>query len=199
MSRLAAGALALLLLPLTTLSAQEDPAAVVETAASAVLGAMEGRRDELRESPEDLRALVEEHFLPRFDRAYAAFLVLGRHSRGATQDQRRAFTDALYGYVLRQYAEGLLEFRSDRLRVLPYRGKPEDTKARVRTELTLENGTDVPVVYSLRKTDGIWRVYDVNIEGISYVKNFRTQLGEEIKAKGLDAVIARLQTESGGA
>lgn len=199
MSRLASCALAVVLALPLALSAQEDPAAVVESTAGAVLGAMEGRRDELRESPEELRQLVEEHFLPRFDRAYAAFLVLGRHSRGATQEQRRAFTDALYGYVLRQYGEGLLEFTSDRLKVLPYRGKPEDTKARVRTELTLDNGTNVPVVYSLRKTDGVWRVYDVNIEGISYVKNFRTQLGEEIKAKGLDAVIASLQTESEGA
>lgn len=199
MSRLATCALVLGLALPVALSAQEDPAAVVETTAGAVLGAMEGRRDELRESPEELRQLVEEHFLPRFDRAYAAFLVLGRHSRGATQEQRRAFTDALYGYVLRQYGEGLLEFTSDRLKVLPYRGKPDDTKARVRTELTLDNGTNVPVVYSLRKTDGVWRVYDVNIEGISYVRNFRTQLGEEINAKGLDAVIARLQTESEGA
>lgn len=198
MSRLATIAL-LGLLAASSAFAQEDPAAVVEATASAILGAMEGRRDELRESPDELHALVEEHFLPRFDRAYAAFLVLGRHSRGATQAQRRAFTDALYGYILSQYGTGLLEFTSDRLKVLPYRGKPADTKARVRTELTLDNGTEVPVVYSLRKTEETWRVYDVNIEGISYIKNFRTQLGEEINANGLDAVIARLESESDGA
>jgi phospholipid transport system substrate-binding protein len=57
-----------------------------------------------------------------------------------------------------------------------------------------ESGDKVPVNFSLRKTDGVWKAWDVVIEGISYVKSFRTDFGSEIEAKGLDEVINRLET-----
>lgn len=176
----------------------DAPDVVVNNAAAEVLKRMDGQRDFLRDNPDALYALVEEIFLPHFDRAFAAALVLGRHRRDASGDQRRRFTDALYNYVLRSYADGLLEFTSDRLEILPFRGLPEDTKATIRTKVYLDDGTEVPVNYSLRRgKDGPWKVYDVAIEGISYVKNFREQLGAEIKQRGLDAVISRLEEEVG--
>jgi phospholipid transport system substrate-binding protein len=184
-----------LILPAATL-AQTGPDQVVEQTASALLAALDGRRDELKADPVALFGIVETHFLPRFDRAYAAFLVMGKHSRKASTDQKRRFTDALYNYMLRQYAAGLLEFNSDRLNVLPYKGKADAKRATVRTEVYLDDGTEVPVKYSLRLTDGGWKVYDVTIENISYIKNFRTQFGAEIQSKGLDAVIARLEADA---
>ena len=177
-------------------SAFPPPQEVVEAAARALLSDMEGRREALADDAEALMQLVEEHFLPHFDRAYASFLVLGKHGRSATKEQRRRFTDALYQYVLRQYANGLLEFTSDRLTVLPFRGDVNSKRTSVKTEVYLDDGTAVPVNYSLRRTETGWKVYDVTIEGISYVKNFRTQLGTEIQSKGLDAVISRLEKEA---
>ena len=175
--------------------AADKPNEVIEQSAQALLNAMEGRRESLRHDPVALFELVELHFLPHFDRAYAAFLVLGRHSRKANTEQKRRFTDALYNYILRQYATGLLEFTSERLNVLPYKGDETAERATVRTEVYLDDGTEVPVNYKMRRTDQGWKVYDVTVEGISYVKNFRTQFGAEIQAKGLDALIARLEVE----
>ncbi len=175
----------------------EPPDVVVDRAAAEVLKRMDGRRDYLRQNPDALYALVEEIFLPHFDRAYAAARVLGRNGRAASADQRRRFTEALYNYVLRRYAEGLLEFTSDRLEILPFRGPPDETRTTIRTKVYLDDGTQVPVNYSLRRaTDGPWRVWDVTIEGISYVKNFQQQLDAEIKQDGLDAVIRRLEQEA---
>jgi phospholipid transport system substrate-binding protein len=177
----------------------EAPDVVVDKAAAQVLKRMDGQRDYLREHPDELYTLVEEIFLPHFDRAYAAARVLGRHRREASAAQRRRFTDALYNYVLRSYGEGLLEFTSDRLEVLPFRGMPEDTKATIRTRVYMDDGKQVPVNYSLRRgKTGPWRVWDVTIEGISYVKNFQEQLDAEIRAKGLDAVIQRLEQDAAG-
>lgn len=173
----------------------DSPDQIVEETATALLNAMDGRRDTLREDPAALFELVEGHFLPHFDRAYAAFLVLGRHSRKASTEQKRRFTEALYNYLLRQYATGLLEFTSERLNILPYKGKAEDKRATVRTEVYLDDGTEVPVHYKMRRTDAGWKLYDVTVENISYVKNFRTQFGAEIQAKGLDALIDRLEAE----
>jgi len=66
--------------------------------------------------------------------------------------------------------------------------------ATVRTEVKRSSGEKIPVNFSLRKTDGAWKAWDVVIEGISYVKSFRTDFGAEIQAKGLDEVINRLET-----
>ena len=58
------------------------------------------------------------------------------------------------------------------------------------------DGTPVPVNYSLRRTPEGWKAWDVTIEGISYVKNFRTDFGAEIEQTGLDAVIQRLESQN---
>ena len=56
-------------------------------------------------------------------------------------------------------------------------------------------GDKVPVDFTLRKTDNGWKAWDVVIEGISYVKSFRTDFASEIQQKGLDEVINRLEKE----
>jgi phospholipid transport system substrate-binding protein len=181
----------------TQASAQtESPEAVVRSAAEQVLESIDGRRDELKANPEELRELVNTVFLPRFDRSYAAYLVLGRYGRAASADQRSRFTEALYEYMLNRYANGLLSYTSDRLEILPYQGTPGEERATVRTFVRLNDGRRIPVNYDLRLGNEGWRVFDISIEGISYVRNLRSQLGEEIDQKGLESVISRLLAES---
>ena len=177
----------------------ENPEAVVRSAAEQVLESIDGRREYLEANPEELRALVNSVFLPRFDRGYAAYLVLGRYGREASADQRSRFTEALYQYMLNRYANGLLSYTSDRLQVLPYQDTPGEERATVRTFVMLNDGRKIPVNYDLRLGDAGWRVFDIAIEGISYVRNLRSQLGQEIEQNGLESVIARLIAESGQA
>lgn len=171
----------------------ETPEAVVRGAAEAILQSMEGRREYLEANPAELNAIVEQVFLPRFDTAYASFLVLGRHSRDASADQRSRFTTALYNYIVSRYGQGLLQFDSDRLEILPMRGEPDGDRATIRTLVRLDDGSNVPVNYELRLGSGGWKVYDIVIEGVSYVRNLRSQLGSEIQTNGLDSVISRLE------
>jgi phospholipid transport system substrate-binding protein len=172
----------------------ESPGDVVHGAAEIALQAMDGRREYLGANPAELRMIVDAAFRPRFDTNYAAYLVLGRHGRTASAEQRRRFTAALYNYILNRYAQGLLRFDADRLQILPYQGEPGEDRATVRTFVTLEDGEKIPVNYDLRLGDGGWKVYDVIIEGISYVRNLRSQLGSEIEQQGLDNVILRLES-----
>lgn len=171
----------------------ESPEDVVHGTAELVLESIAGRRDYLEAHPLELEELVNSVFLPRFDRNYAAYLVLGRYGRTASADQRSRFTLALYDYILSRYAHGLLSFTSDRLEILPYRGTPGEERATVRTFVHLDDGRRIPVNYLLRLGDAGWRLYDIAIDGISYVRNLRSQLGAEIEQKGLDSVIARLE------
>jgi phospholipid transport system substrate-binding protein len=77
--------------------------------------------------------------------------------------------------------------------VLPYKGDPNEQNATVRTTIKRDNGTQIPVNYSLHKTPDGWKAWDVTIEGVSYVRSFRTDFGTEIDQKGIDSVINRLQ------
>jgi len=170
----------------------ESPNDVVRVAADALAVALDGRKDELAKDRDALYAMVDDILLPIFDRRYAAQLVLGKHWRNASDDERGDFVDAFYGSLLRKYIDGVLEFNQDSLEILPFRGDDTKPRATVKTIVRLDNGTKVPVNYGVVKRESGWKMFDVTIEGISYVRNFRTELNAEIQTKGLRAVINRL-------
>jgi phospholipid transport system substrate-binding protein len=170
----------------------ESPNDVVQAAADALEVALEGRKDELAKDPDALYAMVDDILLPIFDRRYAAQLVLGKHWRNASDDERGDFVDAFYGSLVRKYSDGVLQFNQSSLEILPFRGDDTKPRATVKTIVRLDNGTKVPVNYGVVKRESGWMMFDVTIEGISYVRNFRTELNAEIQTKGLRAVINRL-------
>jgi phospholipid transport system substrate-binding protein len=157
---------------------------------------LDANRAAFAKDPQQLRVLVDKHLLPHFDVDYAARLVLGQHWRTASEAQRKRFIDAFYQSLMRNYGDAIVEFTADRLTILPFKGDPAAKTATVRTEVKRSNGTPVPVNYSLRATPQGWKAWDVTIEGISYVKNYRTDFGSEIAQKGIDAVIQRLEAQN---
>jgi phospholipid transport system substrate-binding protein len=172
------------------------PQELIEKAARSMLQALDAEREGLRRDPSRARRLVDEILLPHFDTDYAARLVLGRHWRAATPEQRQRFTDAFYQSLLRTYGASLAAFTADRLTVLPFRGDLASGQAIVRTEVRRDDGTRVPVFYTLRATPAGWKAWDVTIEGISWVRNFRNDVGAEVEQRGLEALITRLETEN---
>lgn len=171
------------------------PNELIESVAQNILNELDANRAEYKQEPTRVRELVDEFMLPYFDTEYAARLVLARHWRDATPEQRERFVDAFYQSMLQNYGEALLEFTPERLKILPFRGDPEGKMATVRTEVVRDNGTRVPVNYTLRRTPEGWKAWDVTIEGISYIKSFRTDFGSEIDQSGLEAVIERLESQ----
>jgi phospholipid transport system substrate-binding protein len=94
-----------------------------------------------------------------------------------------------------RYSIGLLEFRSEeQLQVLPVKGDLNHKMTRVRSRVRLNNGGMAPVDYVCRMTDEGWKIFDIIVEGISYVTTYRSQIIPEVEAEGLDAVIERLRT-----
>ena len=154
------------------------------------------RKEELATNREALYDLVDEILLPRFDRKLAAQLVLGKHWRTADDAEKSRFIEAFYVTLLHRYADGVLEFDLSRLEILPYRGDETKNRTKVRTKVRLDDGTEVPVGYSLIKRPHGWQFYDVDIEGISYVRNFWAEIDSEIGATSLGAVIKRLESEA---
>jgi phospholipid transport system substrate-binding protein len=169
------------------------PQALVENSAKRMLTELDTNRPMYAKDPEKLDALVANVLLPNFDVDYAARLVLGQQWRSATPEQRQRFVKAFYHSLLTNYGNALLNFTAGNFTVLPYRGDPNDTQATVRTEVKKSDGSKVPVNFTLHKTDQGWKAWDVVIDGISYVKSFKTDFASEVEQKGLDELIARLE------
>lgn len=175
--------------------AGETPYQVIETAATSLQQSLVGKQDYYGDNLDELYQLIDDKLLPVFDVRYSGYLVLGNHWKPATEEQRSRFIEAFYTFLVRSYAKGLLGFNQQDLEIYPEVYSKDKKKAEVRTELKLANGTKVPVNYRLRNSKRGWRVYDVRIEGVSYVQNYRSQFNAEIAAEGIDAVIQRLETE----
>jgi phospholipid transport system substrate-binding protein len=198
-------AVAILGVAITGVSAQTAPARpvvdtsgpqqLIDSAAKAMLKELDANRADYRKNPQKVYALVDRILLPNFDVDYAARLVLGKHWRSATPEQRKRFVGAFYRSLLNNYGDALVDFTADRLRVLPASIDANAATASVRTEVIRNNGQKVPVSYSLRRTPQGWKAWDVVIEGISYVKSFRDDFGAEIDRKGVDSLIQRLEKQ----
>jgi phospholipid transport system substrate-binding protein len=171
------------------------PQALMQQVSQDLLRELDADRAAYAKDPALLRALVDKYLLPNFDTDFAARRVLGKHWTTATPEQRKRFVDAFVGSLMGDYGDAILEFTGDRLKILPFRGDPAATTATVRTLVKRDDGTEVPVNYSLRATPRGWKSWDVTIEGISYVKNFQNDFGAEISQKGLEHLIQRLEAQ----
>ena len=176
-------------------SAQQTPEQVVKTIAHDLDTTIAGHKDELKNNREKLIAVIDDVFLPHFDIDYASILVLGQHAREATPAERERFAKAFYNSITNRYAEGLLNYTKGAVVVLPFNGDLNDKRTVVRTQVVLEDGKKVSVDYAFRKSrSGDWKAYDVIIEGISYVTNYRNQVDAEIRKVGIDQLITNLET-----
>ncbi len=179
-------------------TAAMGPHELVEYSAKRMLVELDANRPVYAKDPAKLDDLVGNVLLPKFDTEYAARRVLGPTWNTATAEQRKRFIAGFYHSLLHNYGTALLSFTADRLIILPYKGDAADKVATVRTEVKRSSGEKVPVFFQLRKTEAGWKAYDVVIDGISYLKSFKTDYAAEIQQKGLDELIMRLEAQAVG-
>lgn len=189
--------LALLVLVAGTAVADDSPNTVIEESVKLLAEQMSGRQQELAENRDALYEIIDGILLPRFDRRFAAQLVLAKHWRTASEEQQTRFIEAFYQALLRKYSDGILEFDPNMITVLPFRGDASEKRSKVRSTVQLDDGSTVAVDYELVKRKAGWLVFNVIIEGVSYVRNFRAELDSEIRASSLESVIERLEGEAG--
>ncbi|MGE7137192.1 MlaC/ttg2D family ABC transporter substrate-binding protein [Luteibacter sp. NPDC031894] len=181
-------------------AATESPQAIVTTISDDLAKAIEGHQAELKSDKEKLIAVIDDVFLPHFDIDYASILVLGQNASKASPEQRERFAKAFYNSITHRYAEGLLNYTRGRVKVLPFSGDLNNKRTVVRTQVMLDDGKSVSVDYAFRKSKtGDWKAYDVIIEGISYITNYRNQVDAEIKKEGLDQLTADLEQKGSAA
>jgi phospholipid transport system substrate-binding protein len=121
-------------------------------------------------------------------------LVLGKHWRRASAEERRQFVEQFRYLLVRTYATAMLDYSEDPIIFLPFRDDVAATETTVRTEVDPPGSNPVPIDYSVYFVNGVWKVYDVSIDGVSLVVNYRSSFANEIRSEGgVAGLIAKLQ------
>lgn len=178
-----------------TPQAQGTASKLVLDNSSRVLTTLEQRRAEFRADRSALTRFIEGEFDRVFDRVYAARLVLGIHGRGASEADVKLFSDALADNLMSRYGASLLDFNARlRVRIKSETPLPANRGVRVSTELLRDGGEPIPVDYLMRNVGGEWKIFDVMVEGISYVQTFKNQFDGELRQKSIAQVAAELRS-----
>lgn len=175
-------------------SMQGTPSQLVLNNSQRVLSTLEKRRAEFSKNRPALRQFISTEFNAMFDRDYAARQVLGRHGRGAAESDVKLFADALADNLMQRYGSSLLDFNTQlRVRVKSETQLSRGLGVKVSSEFLRQGGEPIPVDYLMRKTGTQWKVFDVMVEGVSYVQTFRSQFDAELQRKTIKQVATELR------
>lgn len=190
----AAAVVALMLLASPPLQATTEEAQqlVIDTS-TRVLERLRQDREKLQANPGLIYPLVEDLVLPHFDFERMSIWVLGKNWRKADRQQQQEFIEAFRTLLVRTYAKALLEYTDQSLNYLPFHAEEDAKRVTVRTEVTQPGGVNIPINYSMfLNQKGEWKVYDISVDGVSLVTNYRSSFASEIRQGGIDKLLARL-------
>lgn len=140
--------------------------------------------------------LVEAKILPNFDFNRMTQLALGKNWPRATAKQKQELVTEFRNLLVRTYSSSLTEFTNQTVEFKPLTLKPDDTDVTVRSEIRQPGGQPIPINYSMYKTDFGWKVYDVTIDSVSLVTNYRASFANTIRQQGIDGLIKTLADQS---
>lgn len=142
--------------------------------------------------------LVEARVLPHFDFNRMTQLAVGKHWNTASPQQKQALVKEFRALLVRTYATSLTEFSNQTVDFKPLNMRPEDTQVTIKTEIKQPGGKPIPIDYEMYKTSFGWKVFDVAIDGVSLVINYRSSFANTIRQSGIDGLISTLESKSRG-
>ncbi|GMR03794.1 MAG: ABC transporter substrate-binding protein [Gammaproteobacteria bacterium] len=180
------------------------PDQLVRDNTTKIIALLKANREVYEKDRKKLYTMIYREVLPHFDFKVMSRAVLGRHWRRANEDQRKHFSNEFRDLLVRTYATVLLKYTNEKIIYLPFKGKPDDKTAVVRIEVKpAGGGPNIPIHYSFYHKNSSWKVYDVTVDGVSLVTNYRSTYASRIRNEGIDALIASMakanKTKAGGA
>ncbi len=176
---------------------QDDPEKMVRVLSQELIAKINEERTELESHPEKVKEFADKYVLPYVDTAKMARYVMGRYWRTANDEQKKAFTQAFSDMLIHSYSKNLLKLQINKVEVKPAREVKKGIVT-VASVVVQGDGNKTDVVYRVylnRKTQQ-WLLYDISIEGISMLLNYRKSYGSEISKKGLDQVITEMAAKN---
>ena len=179
--------------------AQETPDALVKRVAEETLQIARTDPKVQAGDKQRIREVVETKLLPNFDFERITALAMGRNWRQATPEQQKQLVEQFRQLLVRTYSGALTQYREHTMDYKPLRADANATDVTVRTEVVRKSQAPVQIDYSMAKTPGGWKVYDVIVAGVSLVTNYRDEFNEQVKAGGVDGLIKSLVAKNQGA
>ncbi|MES2636013.1 MAG: ABC transporter substrate-binding protein [Pseudomonadota bacterium] len=174
------------------IAAAESPDELVKRTAEDVLAIVKNDKDIQAGNQQKIFELAEEKILPNFNFDRVSRLVLGKNWTNATPDQKAAFQAEFRTLLLRTYATALSKYKNQVIEYKPLRLADGANSATVKTIILQPGGQPISVDYALEKQTDAWKVYDIVIESVSLVTNYRGQFTQEIRQNGIDSLIKKL-------
>ena len=175
------------------------PDALVKQTADDVLTIVKNDKDIQAGNQQKLFAVVEEKILPNFDFDRVCRMVLGKNWKSASPEQQALFQKEFRSLLLRTYATALGKYRDQVIEYRPMQTDASEKNVSVKTQIIQKGGQPIAVDYSLVKGPAGWKVYDITIESVSLVTNYRSQFSSEIRQNGLDSLNKKLADKNAAA
>jgi len=176
-----------------------EPEQVVRDTINSIVENIQDNRDIYRNDTEKLYQMIEDTLIPTLHVPRMANLILGREtSRSATPEQKRAFANAFKTSVIRTYAPLLLDFAgSEEVVFAPVEIADGADKVTVNAQLIASSGDSYPIsLFMSNRKDTSWRAYNMEVAGINFVSTYRLTYGSIISRKGIDGLIADLNSKN---
>lgn len=182
----------------------QPPDKMLKNATHTMLRSINENREEIRNSPDKLKSLVEKIILPHLDFISASKLVMGKYWRRADKPQKIKFIRQFRLLLLRFYSSALSEYldgrdkaiKEDLIHYFPLTLNDGETSITVRAEVQPDTGQPIPIRYRLHLTKKGWKIFDVSVEGVSMITTYKNNFATELKSKGIDGLIASIEEKN---
>ena len=168
------------------------PSALVKNTANEVLEIIKNDKDIQAGDMHKIMALTEDKVLPHFDFEHMSRLVLGKDWNPSSKEQQGQFISEFRTLMIRTYASALAKYRNQTIEYKPLREQSGDIDVTVKTLILQSGGEPLALNYKLDKAGEEWKVYDLEIGGVSLVSSYRGQFSTEIRKSGMDGLIQKL-------
>jgi phospholipid transport system substrate-binding protein len=183
----------LLLLLVAPVMASTGPEMLIRETSAKVLDEIKANTNKYKSDPQSIYQFIDEVVLPHFDFAAMTDLALGNYRNQVTGEQRPVIVNEFRMLLVRTYSSALLEYTDQELVYLPMEGVEADGQVTVRTEIEQAGGFPIPINYMLRLGDDGWKVFDISVDDVSLVTNYRSSFARAIKKDGVEGLIKTLQ------
>jgi phospholipid transport system substrate-binding protein len=173
-------------------NADMAPDVLVKQTADDVLNIIKNDKEIQAGNQQKLYTVAEEKILPNFDFDRVCRMVLGKNWKTATPEQQASFQKEFRSLLLRTYSVALGKYKDQVIEYKPMRIEPDAKNVTVKTQILQPGGQPIAVDYSLVKNGANWKVYDIVIENVSLVTNYRSQFSNEIRQNGIDSLNTKL-------
>jgi phospholipid transport system substrate-binding protein len=174
----------------------EGPVDLLKRTSDEVIKILNEQRDQIESDPSLVYKIVDDYIIPHLDDVTMAKLALGKNWRKADNEQKIEFVDQFRTLLVRTYSKSLKEFSDQTIKFYPVNAEADAKKVIVKSDVLQSGGPVIPVSYRMRIKDDAWKVYDINIDGVSLVTSYRGTFAQEMRKGGMDGLLKMLQDKN---